>query len=155
MIHNWFETKVRYDKVMENGVSKKVTEPYIFDALSFTEAESRVIEEITPYITGEFTVSDIKRSKYSEIFFSEDESADLWFKCKVTFITLDEKSGAEKKSSTNMLVQASDLRDAVKRLDKGMEGTMADYQISSVVETEILDVYPYSAKEEEREGADD
>lgn len=155
MIHNWFETKVRYDKVMENGVSKKVTEPYIFDALSFTEAESRVIEEITPYITGEFTVSDIKRSKYSEIFFSEDESADLWFKCKVTFITLDEKSGAEKKSSTNMLVQASDLRDAVKRLDKGMEGTMADYQISSVVETAILDVYPYGIKEEESEVEND
>lgn len=148
MLHNWFETKVRYSKMGENGVEKMVTEPFLFDALSFTEAESRVIEEITPYITGEFTVSDIKRSKYSEIFFSEAESADLWFKCKVTYITLDEKSGAEKKSSTNMLVQASDLRDAVKKLDKGMEGSMADYQISSVVETAILDVYPYVKESE-------
>lgn len=147
-MHNWFETKVRYSKMGENGTEKMVTEPFLFDALSFTEAEGRVIEEITPYITGEFTVSDIKRSKYSEIFFSEDESADLWFKCKVTFITLDEKSGAEKKSSTNMLVQASDLRDAIKKLDKGMEGSMADYQISSVAETAILDVYPYVKERE-------
>ena len=146
-MHNWFETKVRYSKMGENGTEKMVTEPFLFDALSFTEAESRVIEEVTPYITGEFTVSDIKRSRYSEIFLSEDDSADLFFKCKVLFITINE-SGAEKKTATNMLVQASDLRDAVKRLDKGMEGTMADYQISSVVETEILDVYPYSTKEE-------
>lgn len=149
-MHEWFECKVRYEKMQENGVSKKVTEPYIFDALSFTEAESRIIEEITPYISGEFTVSDIKRAKYSEIFFSEDEAADHWFKCKVAFITLDEKSGAEKRSSTYMLVQASDLRDAIKKLDKGMEGCMADYQITSVTETPILDVYVYTAKKENK-----
>ena len=148
MIHTWLECKVRYEKIGENGTSKKVTEPYVFDALSFTEAEARIIEEVSPYISGEFKVTDIKIAKYSEIFFSDEESADRWFKCKVTFITLDEKSGAEKKSSTNMLVQASDLRDAIKKLDKDMEGSMADYQISSVVETEILDVYPYSTKEE-------
>lgn len=147
-MHNWFETKVRYSKMGENGTEKMVTEPFLFDALSFTEAERRVIEEITPYITGEFTVSDIKRSRYSEIFLSDEESADLFFKCKVVFITLDEKSGAEKKTASNMLVQASGLRDAIKKLDNGMEGSMADYQISAVVETPILDVYPYSSKEE-------
>ena len=154
MIHTWFECKVRYEKMGENGVSKKVTEPYVFDALSFTEAEARIIEEVSPYISGEFKVTDIKIAKYSEIFFSEEELADRWFKCKVTFITLDEKSGAEKKSSTNMLVEASDLRDAVKRLDKGVEGSMADYQISSVAEVLIMDVYPYSTKEES-EGSDE
>jgi uncharacterized membrane protein YvbJ len=68
MMHNWFECKIRYEKVMENGMNKKVTEPYLVDALSFTEAESRIIEEITPYISGEFTVSDIKRANYSELF---------------------------------------------------------------------------------------
>ena len=145
---NLFECKVRYEKMMENGVSKKVSEPYVFDALSFTEAEARIIEEITPYISGEFTVSGIKRAKYSEVFFSEDEAADRWFKCKVTFITLDEKSGAEKRSSTYMLVQAADLRDAIKKLDKAMEGSMADYQISAVSETPIMDVYPYTDKGE-------
>ena len=147
MMHNWFETKVRYSKMQENGVEKKVTELYLVDALSCTEAESRVIEEVTPYITGEFAVSDIKRSRYSEIFLSEDYSANLFFKCKVLFITINE-SGAEKKTATNMLVQASDLRDAIQKLDEGMEGSMADYQISSVVETAILDVYPYVKESE-------
>lgn len=130
---------------MENGMNKKVTEPYLVDALSFTEAEARIIEEMTPYISGEFTVSDIKRAGYSELFFSEDTNADRWFKCKLTFITLDEKSGSEKKTSTKVLVQASDLRDAVKKLDDGMRGSMADYLIASVEETAIMDVYPYEA----------
>ena len=146
-MHTWFECKIRYEKVMENGMNKKVTEPYLVDALSFTEAEARIIEEITPYIGGEFTVSDIKRANYSELFPSEEDAADRWFKCKLFFITLDEKSGAEKKTSTTVLVQASDLRDAVKKLDEGMKGTMADYQIASVAETAIMDVYPYEAKE--------
>ena len=147
MMHTWFEVKIRYEKVMENGMQKKVTEPYLFDALSFTESEGKCIEEITPFISGEFTVSDIKRANYSEIFFSEEESADRWFKCKLVFITLDEKSGSEKKTSTHVLVQAADLRDAVNKLDEGMKGTMADYQITSVSETAIMDVYPYEAKE--------
>ncbi|MGL5272405.1 MAG: DUF4494 domain-containing protein [Phocaeicola sp.] len=146
MMHTWFECKVRYEKTMENGMIKKVTEPYLVDALSFTEAEARIIEEITPYITGEFTVSDIKRSNYSELFESEEESADRWFKCKLIFITLDEKSGAEKKSSTNVLVQAADLRDAVKKLDEGMKGTMADYQIGAVSETMLMDVFKYGVE---------
>lgn len=145
-MHTWFECKIRYEKVMENGMNKKVTEPYLVDALSFTEAEARIIEEMTPFITGEFTVSDIKRANYSELFTSEEEAADRWFKCKLIFITLDEKSGAEKKSSTQVLVQAADLRDAVKKLDEGMKGTMADYQIGSVSETAIMDVYPYTAE---------
>ena len=103
---------------------------------------------MTPFITGEFTVSDIKRANYSELFPSDEESADRWFKCKLIFITLDEKSGAEKKTSTQVLVQAADLRDAVKKLDEGMKGTMADYQIGMVAETPIVDVFPYEVKEE-------
>ncbi|WP_368109538.1 DUF4494 domain-containing protein [Bacteroides salyersiae] len=146
-MNTWFEVSIRYQKIAENGMEKKVTEKYLFDALSFTESEGKCIEEMTPFISGEFTVSDIKRANYSEIFFSEEESADRWFKCKLVFITLDEKSGAEKKTSTHVLVQASDLRDAVKKLDEGMKGTMADYQIASVSETAIMDVYPYEAKE--------
>ena len=142
-MHTWFECKIRYEKMMENGMNKKVTEPYLVDALSFTEAEKRIIEEITPYITGEFTVSDIKRANYSELFFSDDESSDRWFRCKLIFITLDEKSGAEKRTATNVLVQAEDLRDAVKKLDEGMKGTMADYQIGAVAETPIMDVFRY------------
>lgn len=147
MLHTWFECKIRYEMTMENGMNKKVTEPYLVDALSFSEAEARIIEEMTPFISGEFTVTDIKRANYSELFPCEEESADRWFKCKLFFITLDEKSGAEKKTPTNVLVQAADLRDAVKKLDECMKGTMADYQIASIAETAIMDVYPYTAEE--------
>ncbi|MCK9160060.1 MAG: DUF4494 domain-containing protein, partial [Bacteroidaceae bacterium] len=121
------------------------TEPYLVDALSFTEAEARIIEEMTPFITGEFTVADIKRARYSELFPSQEEAADRWYKCKLFFVTLDEKSGAEKKTAAMMLVQADDLRNAVKNLDEGMKGTMADYQIASIAETPIMDVYPFKA----------
>lgn len=146
-MHTWFECKIRYEKVMENGMQKKVTEPYLVDALSFTEAEARIIEEMTPFITGEFSVSDIKRANYSELFHSEEESADRWFSCRLEFVTLDEKSGAEKKTKTNVLVQAADLRDAMKKLDEGMKGTMADYNAVCIKETALMDVFPFTEKE--------
>ncbi|MCQ2247286.1 MAG: DUF4494 domain-containing protein [Bacteroidaceae bacterium] len=148
---NWFECKVRYEKTMDNGVVKKVPEPYLVDALSFTEAEARIIEEMTPFITGEFTVENIKRANYSEVFFTEEEAADRWFKSKLYFITLDEKTGQEKKSATNILIQAADLRDALKKLDEGMKGTMADYAIASLTETPLMDVYRFKAKDEKPE----
>ena len=144
-MNSFFECKIRYEKVAENGMNKKVCEPYLVDALSFTEAESRIIQEITPFITGEFTVSDIKRAIYSELFPCDEESADKWFACKLEFITLDEKSGAEKKTKTNVLVQAADLRDAMAKLTEGMKGTMADYNAVCIKETAIMDVYPYTA----------
>ena len=144
-MHNWFLCKIKYEKTMENGLNKKVTEPYLVDALSHTEAEARIIEEMTPYISGEFTIAGIVPAKYSELFFADEEAADRWFKCKLAFLTLDEKSGAEKRTMTNVLVQAADLRDAVKKLDEGMKGSMADYLILSVAETPIMDVYPYEA----------
>lgn len=148
-MNTWFLCTIKYDKVAENGLEKKVSEKYLFDSLSFTESEGRCIEEMTPFISGEFTVSNIKRANYSEIFFSDEVSADKYFKCKLFFITIDEKSGTEKKTATNILVQAADLRDAVKKLDEGMKGTMADYVIASVSETNIIDVYKYEPKEKE------
>lgn len=141
-MHNWFECKVSYDKMMENGMQKKVTEPYLVDALSFTEAEARIIEEIRPFITGEFVVTDIKRARLSELFFNEN--GDRFYRIKVQFITLDEKSGAEKKTSAQMLAQASTLKEAIAVLEEGMKGTLADYTIASVSETMIMDVFPFS-----------
>lgn len=141
----WFECKIKYERAMDNGVMKKFNEPYLVDALNFTEAERRIIEEIAPFMPGEFQVSDIKRARYAEIFETSDESADRWFKAKLTFVTLDEKSGKEKKSSHNVLVQCSDLRDAVKRLDEGMKGSMMDYVISSMTETMLMGVFHYKA----------
>lgn len=149
-MHTWFECKIRYEKTMEDGTSKKVTEPYLVDALSFTEAESRIIEEVTPFISGEFMVSDIKRAKYTELFSSDNPRDDRWFKCKLSFITLDEKSGAEKKTSSVVLVQAADLRRAVTLLDAGMKGSLADYTIASMTETPIMDVFPFAEAEDDR-----
>lgn len=145
-MEKWFECSLKYEKVMKNGSEKKVTELYLVDALSITEAEARLIEEMNPFMQGDFQCKGIKEAKYSEIFFSEEVTADRYFKCKLLFITLDEKSGKEKTTSTQILVQAADLRDAVKKLDEGMKGTMADYQIASVSETKIMDVYLYESK---------
>lgn len=143
-MHNWFECKISFDKVLENGMQKKVTEPYLVDALSFTEAEARIIEEIRPFISGEFTVTDIKRARLSELFFNEN--GDRFYKFKIYFITLDEKTGAEKRTAANMLAQASTLEEAIEVLKAGMKGTMADYSIAGVNETQIMDVFPFNAE---------
>ena len=139
---NWFECKISYEKMMENGVQKRVTEPYLVDALSFTEAEARIIEEMKPYISGEFTIADIKRARIAELF--TNKNGDRYYRFKVVFISLDEKSGAEKKTAATMLAQASDLKEAIAVLEAGMKGTMADYVIASVTETMIMDVFPFS-----------
>jgi hypothetical protein len=144
-MRNWFECKVSYEKMLENGMQKKVMEPYLVDALSFTEAEARIIEEIRPYITGEFTIADIKRAHISEIFFNEN--GDRFYRIKVFFITLDEKSGAEKKTASQMLAQASTLKEAIAILEEGMKGTMADYTIATVAETALMDVFLYTVQE--------
>ena len=148
-MHNWFECKVSFDKIMEDGKQKRVTEAYLVDALSFTEAEARIIEEVAPFISGEFTVKDIKRAKISELFFNEN--GDRFYKIKVYFITLDEKSGAEKKTAAQMLAQASNLKDAIAVLEKGMKGTLVDYEIASVTETQLMDVFPYEAGEDNKD----
>lgn len=140
----WFECKVKYEKTMQDGALKKVCEPYLVDAINFTEAERRIIEEIKPFMSGDFEVSNIAKARYAEIFETVDDSADRWFKAKLSFITLDEKTGKEKKSSHNVLIQAADLRDAIKRLDEGMKGSMMDYIISSIAETALVDVYHYT-----------
>ena len=135
----WFECKVRYDKLMENGMQKKVNEPYMVDALSFTEAEARIIEEVTPFISGDFSVSAVKRTNISEIFW--DDSADKWYHVKVNFITIDEKTAAEKRAVSLILVAGSNFKDAYDNFMDGMKGTLADFEIVSIAETPVLDVY--------------
>lgn len=136
---NWFECKVRYDKTQENGSIKKVNEPYLVDALSFTEAESRITEEQRPFISGEFTVSAIKPTKIAEIFF--DDVSDRWYLVKVAFITIDEKTAAEKRSVSQILVQAAGFKHALERFEEGMKVTMADYEVVQLSETPLMDVY--------------
>lgn len=136
---NWFECKVRYDKMMENGVVKKVNEPYLVDALSFTEAEARIIKEQTPFISGEFSVSAVKRTKISDIF--RDDTADRYYLAKVAFITIDEKTGAEKRSISQILTVGSDFKSAYDNFMEGMKGTLGDFELVSLSETPLMDVY--------------
>ena len=139
----WFECKVRYDKTLENGTIKKVTEPYLVDAMSFTEAEARIIKEMSPFMSGEWSVTDIKRANYSELFPCEEETADRWYKIKLATVIIDEKKQVEKKVTTWKLVQAANLKDAIKKLDEGMKGSLADFEVTQVAETAIVDVYFY------------
>nr|DAK08449.1 MAG TPA: protein of unknown function (DUF4494) [Caudoviricetes sp.] len=137
-----FECGIRYEKTMENGMQKKVTELYIVDALSFTEAESRIIAEMQPFISGEFEVVSEKITKYSELV--ETAEGDKWYKAKVNYITLDEKSGAEKKQAFFYLIQAKDIDHARGRLNEYMKGSLADWECEALQETKIMDVFVYN-----------
>lgn len=150
----WFECKIRYEKAMEDGSQKKVTEQYVVDALSFTEAEASIIEEMSAYISGEFEVRDIKKAAYGEIFFSDAPSSDRWYKAKLQFITIDEKTEKEKRSNVNYLVHGSTLLGAVKSIDEVMGGTMIDYVIASIAETQIMDVFEHNKIQKKSETDD-
>ncbi len=136
---NWFECKAKYDKVQENGSVKATPESYLVDALSFTEAEARIIEELTPFVSGELTVESVKRTRIYEIFW--DDSADKWYMVKYAIISIDEKSAVEKRSMVNAMVAANDFRGALDNFMEGMKGTLADFEIVSIAETKIMDVY--------------
>ena len=144
----WFETKVRYEKTIDDGSQKKVTEQYTVDALSFNEAEATIIEEMSSYISGEFEVSDIKKATYKEVFFSEAATDDRWYKLKLQFITIDEKTEKEKRTNNYFLVQAATLHGAVKYIEEAMSKTMIDYVIAQVAETQIMDVFEHQTKTE-------
>ena len=144
---NWMECIIRYEKTMEDGLQKNVTEKYVLDALSFTEAESRIIEEMSSYISGGFTVVNINPCSFKEIFFSDEDMADKWYKAKLQFITIDEKTEKEKRSNVYYLVQAGSFDGAKKNIDEVMVGTMIDYVIAKVEETKYMDVFEYVKKE--------
>ena len=135
----WIEVRARYDRMLENGIVKKVVEPYLVDALSCTEAETRVTEELRPYISGDFSVSSIGKTKIAEVFW--DATGDRFYKVKVNFITIDEKTSVEKRKASYIIVQASSFKEAYDNFVEGMKGTMADFEIEQICETKIMDVY--------------
>ena len=145
----WFECKVRYEKMMEDGMPKKVVELYTVDALSFSEAEERIMEEMSSYVSGEIEIADLKIAPYKEIFFADSDLADKWYKTKLAFITIDENTDKEKKTSVFYLVNAGNINSAIKNIDEVMGGTMIDYQTINVSETSIMDVFEYKKKEKE------
>ncbi|QZT37762.1 DUF4494 domain-containing protein [Halosquirtibacter xylanolyticus] len=140
-MNTWFECRAKYVKIDEAGREKKVNEAYLIDAVSFTEAESRIYKELEQMISGEFTVTKIAKTNIVEIIPTED--GDRWFKAKVTFISVDEDSGKEKKVSQHVLVLANDVKQAYERVESGMEGMTVDFEIPNIAESPIMDVFPY------------
>lgn len=142
----WFETIVRYDKTMENREVKKVNEVYVVDAITFGEAEESITGEMRHFIDGDFEVKNINPAPCSEIFFSDNETDDKYYRVKLDFITVDERTQKEKKSKVTYLVQAGSLEQARKNTEEVMNGTTIDYEFVSVTETKILDVFEQKGK---------
>lgn len=147
----WFECKVRYEKNGEDGMPKKVIETYVVDAVSFGEAESRILEEMGKYVGGEIDVLDLKIAQYKEVFFADNSLSDKWYKAKLAFITIDEKTDKEKKTSVYYLVNAGNIDAAKKNVDDIMGKSMIDYETKSLSETQIIDVFEYKKKAETSE----
>ena len=145
-----FEVKVKYDKIVENGLIKKIPEQYVVDALSFTEAEERITKEIAVFSSGEFEVTDIKKARITEVIESEDAAADKWYKARVAFIIIDEKSEKEKRAVQTMLVQGTTLQTALSALEKYLSSGMQDWLIVGLTETQIMDVIRYQAPQQEK-----
>ena len=143
----WFECKVSYDKENEDGKIKAIVEAYLVDAMSFTEAEAVIIEEVSNFISGECDVKAVKKEKIHEMFKSESEEGK-WFKCKVIFIIVDEITGKEKRNSVAMYLQTEKIDNVVKELREQLKGSMVDYEIGAIIETKILNVFEYKAKED-------
>lgn len=148
-MQHYIECKVRYQKTMEDGSEKMVSEPYLVDAMSFTEAEKRITEEMSVYISGKFRVDAVKKSNASEVIFSDVDDDDKWYKAKLQFITIDEKTEKEKHSNTTYLVQSKSLARALRYIDDFMGKTMIDYEVIGINETKIMDVFKYEPKTKE------
>jgi radical SAM superfamily enzyme YgiQ (UPF0313 family) len=140
---NWYETAIRYDKTMDDGLQKKVTEYYVVDALSFGEAEETITKEMSSYISGEFEVKNITPATYHEVFFSDNDNDDRWYKAKVSYIDFDEKTEKEKHTNVTYLVQAGSFNGAVKNMEEAMKGSMRDFAVVNICETKFLDVYEH------------
>jgi hypothetical protein len=144
----WFECKVKYRKTQDTGEKKISTDTYLLDAVSFTEAEVRINEEMKTLTEEEFRIMNIKVANFSEVH--PFENSDRWFKSKVSLIALDEESGKERKTNIYLLVQANDVKEAFENTNQALEGTTGDYSIPSITESPILDVFPYFTGEEEQ-----
>ena len=140
-MNTWFECTAKYSKMGEDGREKNVSETYLLDAVSFTEAETRIYKELVSMVSGEFSVTRIARTKLTEVI--PAEVGDRWYKAKVTFITFDEESGKEKRVSQFVLVFSGNVRNAYDQVIEAMKGMMADFEIGGITESPIMDVFPY------------
>ncbi|AHM59605.1 hypothetical protein D770_06710 [Flammeovirgaceae bacterium 311] len=137
----WFQCKIKYQKEDENGRLKNITEPYLVDAVSYTEAEARIYQELGSVIRGDFEVTSITKSKISDIFHYDD--TETWYKCKVTYIAADDNSGKEKKVTNQMLVSAMDLRQACERLLESLQGLLVTFDVVEIQQSPLVEIFPY------------
>ena len=140
-MQNWFECKLKYLKIDENGRERKVTEAMLFDAVTYTDAEAHVTKQLKEIIRGEFVIDKIIKSNIIEIF--AHETGEWWFKGKISIVTIDEKGGKEKKVNNYFLVAADDIKQALQRLEDGLSYILVPYTITSLSVSNIVDVYPY------------
>ena len=141
-MNNWFTVKVKYTKQLDNGALKRVSEPYLLAAMTFTDAEARIYEELGAVIRGEFTVTGIARTEIHDIFAYDDE--DVWYKCKVTYENMDGDDGKAKKVAQNFLVSAASVKQAYDRIKESLHGLMVDFQIPSIIVSPIVEIFPYN-----------
>lgn len=146
---SWYETRIKYQKTMEDGSEKVVNELYVVDALSCTEAETSIIGEMSCCISGDSAVTSAKKTNYGDIFFSDLDDDDKWYKAKLQFITIDEKSEKEKRSNVTYLVQAKSLARALRYVDEAIGKTLIDYDIIGLNETHVFDVFEHHATSSE------
>lgn len=150
-MYTWFDCKVVYEKMMDNGLMKKVPESYMVDAFNITEAERRITEELKPFIRGEFEVTDIRKAKIAEVLDKEVLEDGFWYKLKLTYIVIDEKKGKEKKTSNFVLTKAHDVKQAIANLEENMKGSVMDYTITAITETAYMDVFRYVQTDTKKE----
>ena len=139
----WFECQVVLDKLQENGTNKRVNELYTVDAMSFAEAEARITDEMAAYIQGEFEIKNINPAPYKEVMFSDKNTDDCWFRIKLQFISYDERTQKEKRTTTTYLLQADKAETANQYINEVMSKTMMEYRVVGNVETKIMDVYEH------------
>jgi hypothetical protein len=144
-MNTWFKVKVKYTKQLESGSFKRVSEPYLLSASTFTDAEARIYEELGTFIRGEFSVMGITREDIQDIFQYDD--ADTWFKCKISYDNIDDEGDKKRTVTQNFLVSAKTVKDSYERIEESLETLMLDYQIISIIASPIVEIFPY--KEEE------
>jgi len=144
-MNTWFKVKVKYTKQLESGSFKRVSEPYLLSAMTFTDAEARIYEELGSFIRGEFSVMGITREDIQDIFQYDD--ADSWFKCKISYDNIDDDGDKKRTVTQNFLVSAKTVKDSYERIEESLESLMLDYQIISIIASPIVEIFPY--KEEE------
>jgi hypothetical protein len=141
-MNNWFTVKVKYTKQLEDGRLKRVTEPYLVDSVSFTDAEARIYEEVGQSVKGEFLITGISKTEFSDIFYYDD--SDVWYKCKLTYVSIDGDEGKEKKISSNFLVTANNVKEAYERIQESLSDMTVTFEIPSIMLTPIVEVLPYN-----------